>query len=148
MQTHDAHRAACEAFNPPEAAFIEWRKNNPAPRNKAAMVRWRRRERAARRRTGLAKADTNQGAACQAAWDAIQTLRDTVPQTLEGLAAKARAWRYLENDIQEQADELAYSLANDISVMGGEIGLAESDQQSERKAASAAFSVRGDIAKI
>jgi hypothetical protein len=52
-----------------------------------------------------------------------------VPQTLEGLAAKARAWRYLENDIQEQADELVYSLANDISVMAGEIGLGESDHK-------------------
>jgi hypothetical protein len=43
--------------------------------------------------------------------------------------AKARAWRYLENDIQEQADKLVYSLANDISVMAGEIGLGESDQK-------------------
>jgi hypothetical protein len=140
MQTHDAYGAANEALNPTETAFIEWMKNNPAPdkevfqaadKAEAAMARWRRRRRAAKRRTGLEKAETNQNAACQAAWDAIETLRDTVPQTLEGLAAKARAWRDLETDIQEQADELVYSLANDISVMAGEIGPGESDQKTE-----------------
>jgi hypothetical protein len=31
----------------------------------------------------------NQSAACHAAWDAIDTLRDAVPQTFAELAAKA-----------------------------------------------------------
>jgi hypothetical protein len=55
----------------------------------------------------------------RAAWDAIHTLRDTVPISFCGLGAKVRAWRYLHKDIKEQADELVYSLANDVAVMSG-----------------------------
>jgi hypothetical protein len=104
--------------------MLEWRKNNPLPDESAgasAMARWRRRERAAERRTGHAKADANRETACTAARDATNTLRDTVPATLAGLAAKAKAWRYLEKDIKEQADELVYSLADDIDVMVGKL---------------------------
>jgi hypothetical protein len=124
MQTHDAYVAACEAwFGAPDAAMTEWRKNNPLPDLSAddtAVARWRRRERAAERRTGYAKVEANKEAAGIAARDAIYTLRDAVPTTLAGLAAKARAWRYLEKDIKEQADELVYSVASDISVMAGQ----------------------------
>lgn len=129
MQTHDAYAAACEAcYGAPDEAMTERRKHNPSPDEsagadeyKAAMARWRRRKRAAERRTGYAKADANREATGDAAWDAIYALRDTVPATLAGLAAKARAWRYLEKDIKEQADELVYSLATDISIMAGEV---------------------------
>jgi hypothetical protein len=94
MQTHDAHSAACEARSAPEEALFEWRKNNPPPDESDLQApEWRRRRRAAEQRTGFAKAEANQSAACDAAWDAIDTLRDTVPQAFAGLAAKARAWR-------------------------------------------------------
>jgi hypothetical protein len=95
MQTHDAYAAACEAcYGAPDEAMTEWRKHNPSPDESAGADEYK---------------------------DAIYALRDTVPATLAGLAAKARAWRYLEKDIKEQADELVYSLATDISIMAGEV---------------------------
>jgi hypothetical protein len=129
MRTHDAYGAACEAcYGAPDEAMTDWRKHNPSPDKsagadeyKAAMARWRRRERAAERRTGCAKADASRDAAGDAAWDAIHALRDAVPATVAGLAAKARAWRYLEKDLKEQADDIVYSLAKDVTIMAGEV---------------------------
>jgi hypothetical protein len=76
------------------------------------------REKAAERRTGYTKADANTRAACTASLEAMETLRDTVPQTFTGLAAKAKAARHLKDD---WAEELGASLGRDIGVMAGEV---------------------------
>lgn len=62
---------------------------------------------------------TNQGDACEASWDAQQALAAAVPLTLAGLAAKARAWRCLHEQIEDIVDDIVYSLARDIDVMAG-----------------------------
>ncbi len=63
-----------------------------------------------------------QDAVCAAACDAVNTLRDTVPIGFAGLAAKAKATRYIKKDIEEQVDELCCSLIYDLGVIAGEIG--------------------------
>jgi hypothetical protein len=85
---------------------------------RAAVAKWERRERAAQRRTGFTKADANATAAGRASRQAMETLRDTLPQSFAGVAAKARAARHLKDDM---AEELMDSLARDIGVMSGEI---------------------------
>jgi hypothetical protein len=90
--------------------------------NRADMRRWQRRQRAAERRTGFAKAYSDQEAACHAAADAQDALRDAIPKTFAGLAAKARAARYIKDQIREQADELGWSLIYDLGILAGEIG--------------------------
>jgi hypothetical protein len=128
IEAEDAHAAACVARNEPERAFLDWKKINPAPNEdnfqtpqeaRAAISRWRRRMSAARRRTGFAEAEANQGDACEASWDAQQALAAAVPLTLAGLAAKARAWRCLHEQIEDIVDDIVYSLARDIDVMAG-----------------------------
>jgi hypothetical protein len=86
--------------------------------HRAAVAKWERRERAAERRTGFTKADANADAAGRASWQAMETLRDTLPHSFAGVAAKARAARHLKDDM---ADELVASLARDIGVLAGEV---------------------------
>ena len=56
---------------------------------------------------------------CDAAWKAREALRDTVPLTFAGLAAKAKATRYVEDHNLE--GDLEYSIVRDIGVMAGEV---------------------------
>ena len=119
MHLYDAHGAACEAAAACEEAMFAWEKKDPppSPADEAALARWRRRIKAAERRTGFAAAKAKRDEVCDAAWEAREALRDTVPITFAGLAAKARATRYIEDEKLE--GDLENSLLRDIAVMAG-----------------------------
>jgi hypothetical protein len=106
--------------------MFEWREKNPAPtfesnaeEYKAAKARWRRRERAAERRSGFTKAEADEIAASDAASKTRDELRAAVPQSLAGLAAKARAARIIEVDSDHP--NIEFSLLYDIGEMAGEV---------------------------
>lgn len=67
------------------------------------------------------QADWNE--VCNAMTAATRELEEAVPISFAGLAAKAEAWRYLEEDNKETADDLVYSLAKDIAVIEGRGGV-------------------------
>ncbi len=111
MRLYDAHGEALTAFNPCEELMIRWRKKHPGADE--------RQKRTAELLTGFAAADAIASEACHASWEAMEALRDAVPLTFAGLAAKAKAARYIGD--QKMDSQIADSLVRDIGVLAGEI---------------------------
>ena len=111
MRLYDAHGEALTALSPYEKLMFNWRKNHPEADE--------RRERTAELLTGFAAADAIAGDAGAASWKAMEALRDAVPLTFAGLAAKAKAARYIGD--HNLNSDLGNSLVRDIGVLAGEI---------------------------
>jgi hypothetical protein len=91
---------------------------------KRAARNWRRRERGAEKRTGYAAAMAAQEAADAVSTDLVEELRNAIPVTFAGLAAKARASTACSN---AGCCDFEAELARDIRVLAGELTRAEAE---------------------